>query len=65
MRFFWKKMGCVGDVPLGSWHSVDGRNHTPSHSHLKKKDGTLKSPIEKDIFGVPAINFPECRYFVK
>ena len=34
--FFWKKMGCVGDVPLGSSHSGDGRNHTPSHSPLKK-----------------------------
>ena len=28
---------CVGDVPLESWHSVDGRNHTPSHSPLKKR----------------------------
>ena len=65
MCFFWKKWGVLVTFPFGElaqwWWKI---SCTKSFTR-EKKDGTSKSPIEKDIFGVPAINFPECRYIVK
>lgn len=55
--FLLEKMGCVGDVPLESWHSGDGRNHTPSHSPVKKRMEPQNHQLKRTFLGFQLLIF--------